>query len=44
MMGWGLSSSMEKALSLGSKDRPGIVAKAKSSGAKSILYDKQRPD
>ena len=35
MIGWGLSSSMRKALSLGSKSYPGTVARARSSGEKS---------
>ena len=35
MIGCGLSSSMRKALSLGSKSYPGTVAKARSSGEKS---------
>ena len=35
MIGCGLSSSMRKALSLGSKSYPGTVARARSSGEKS---------
>jgi len=35
IIGCGLSSSMSKALSFGSKSIPGTVAKARSSGAKS---------